>query len=56
VITELRDILERTSGPGWPRRRCLVVEEAAAARAYGTTCGVGVVEVGRRRVDLGCRI
>jgi hypothetical protein len=49
VIAELLDSLQRTSGPGWPRRQCQVAEEVTVARAYGTTCGVGVVEVGRGR-------
>jgi hypothetical protein len=50
VIAELLDSLERTLGSGCPRRRCQVAEEAAVARVYGTTCGLGVVEVGRGRV------
>jgi hypothetical protein len=50
VIVELLNSLERTSRSGWPRQRCQVVEEVAAASAYGTTRRVGVVEVGRGRV------
>jgi hypothetical protein len=36
VIAEVLDSLERTSGPGWPRRRCQVMEEAVVARASGS--------------------
>jgi hypothetical protein len=50
VIAEALDNLERTSGSGWPRRRCQVVEEAVVVRVYRTTCGVVVGKVGRGRV------
>jgi hypothetical protein len=50
VIAEVLDSLERTSGLGWPRRRCQMAEEAVVARAYGTTRGVVVGKVGRGRV------
>jgi hypothetical protein len=56
VIAKLRDDLERASGSGWLRRRCQVAEEAAIARAYGITRGVGVVGVGRGRADRCYRI
>jgi hypothetical protein len=50
VIVEVLDGLERTSGLGWPKRRCQVAEEAVVARAYGTTRRVVVGKAGRGRV------
>jgi hypothetical protein len=50
VIAELLDSMEMTLELGWPRQRWQVAEKAAVAKAYGTTCKVGVVEVGRGRV------
>jgi hypothetical protein len=50
VIVEVLNGLERTSGLGWPKRRCQVAEEAVVARAYGTTHRVVVGKAGRGRV------
>ena len=51
MIAELLDSLKRISGPGWPRQRCQVAEEAATTRVYGTTRG-GSGGRGRKRLSI----
>jgi hypothetical protein len=50
VMAEVLSSLKRTSGLRWLRWRCQVEEDAVTARAYETTRGVKVGEVGRGRV------
>ena len=52
-MAELLDNLDKTSGPGWPRRRCQVVDDTAAARACEEEEDGAVEGLGSRSVYRG---